>query len=576
MPDDLPLPEEKETILDQKQHQYPWFTRREFLGSSAAAMAGAYGLGLGLSEAAIPYEYDGSKFLLKAAEPNAKRGGKMRYGVLNAPAHFDVHQSGTVSNMGTQGVMYDNLIRRNPIDSGQTIIPDLAHSWEIAKDGKTYTFFLRKGVTFHDGAELTSEDVKATFDRIRQPPKGVSIPRTPLFATVSEIATPDKHTVQFKLSEPRPVNFIMGAIASGWNIIVRKKTLEDNKYNLRSIPNYPGTGPFQHVERVDKEVWRFKRNENYWNENLPYLDELEMYHLPPFSAELGAALLGGKLDYARLLDPVSAKKVNETEGMSSTDFFQSVIQAVWVNNDKPPFNDPRVRRAMHLVIDKAIMVETVQDVAPMMVGGFIYPFSDFATPKEDLIKRVGYQADPTAAIKEAKQLMAAAGHADGIKDVDFMVRDARTFSLWSQAIQAMLKEILNIESKLRTVQVSVWFDEALAGNFNLTISAIVSTLIDPSDYFNAWYGKDGPQNYSRWNNVPYQELVKKIDRELDNAERLKLIRQAEDIMEQDPPLLPVAWEKIYDGWFDYVKGHNPANYFGIYDVVRMDTFWLDK
>lgn len=554
----------------------PWLSRRGFLGSTAAAMAGTYGLSVGLSEAAIPHEYDGSKFQLKAAEPNPKRGGVLRYGVLSAPAHFDVHQSGTVSNMGSQGTMYDNLIRRDPRDSGQTIIPDLAHSWEIAKDGKTYTFFLRKGVKFHDGADLTAEDVKATFDRIAKPPKGISIPRTPLFATVSEINARDKHTVEFKLSEPRPVSFIMGAIASGWNIIVRKKTLEDHNYSLRDIKDYPGTGPFKHNKRVDKEVWILDRNKDYWNPELPYVDRLELYHLPPFSAELGAALLGGKLDYARLLDPVSAKKVNETEGMSSTDFYQSVIQAVWVNNDKEPFNDPRVRRAMHLVLDKAVLVETVKDVAPMMVGGFIYPFSEFATPTDELAKRPGYQADPTAAIKEAQELMAAAGYANGIKNVDFMVRDARTFSLWSQAIQAMLREILKIESKLRTVQVSVWFDEALAGNFNLTISAIVSTLIDPSDYFNAWYGKDGPQNYSRWANPTFQALVQQIDRELDDQKRLELIRQAEHIMEQDPPLLPVAWEKIYDGWFDYVKGHNPQNYFGIYDVVRMDTFWLDK
>jgi ABC-type transport system substrate-binding protein len=201
------------------------FTRRGFLGTAAGTAVGAYGLSLGLgrSEAAIPLEYDGSKFQLRAPEPNAKHGGVLRYGVLSAPAHFDVHQSGTVSNMGTQGTMYDNLIRRDPRDSGQAIIPDLAHSWEIAKDGKTYTFFLRQGVRFHDGAELTAEDVKATFERIRKPPSGVSIPRTPLFATVSEINARDKHTVEFKLSEARPINFMMGAFASGWNIIVRKK-----------------------------------------------------------------------------------------------------------------------------------------------------------------------------------------------------------------------------------------------------------------------------------------------------------------------------------------------------------------
>jgi hypothetical protein len=88
------------------------FTRRDFLGTTASTVAGAYGLSLGLSEAATPSAFDGSRFKLQAPEANAKHGGAMRYGVLSAPAHFDVHQSGTVSNMGTQGCMYDTLLRR--------------------------------------------------------------------------------------------------------------------------------------------------------------------------------------------------------------------------------------------------------------------------------------------------------------------------------------------------------------------------------------------------------------------------------------------------------------------------------
>jgi peptide/nickel transport system substrate-binding protein len=100
--------------------------------------------------------------------------------------------------------------------------------------------------------------------------------------------------------------------------------------------------------------------------------------------------------------------------------------------------------------------------------------------------------------------------------------------------------------------------------------------MDPSDYFNAWYFTNGPQNYSKWHNEAFDALVKQMDRELDTAKRKALVRQAEDIMEQDPPLLPVAWERVNDGWHSYVKGHNPKHYFGIYDVVRFDTVWLDK
>ena len=131
--------------------------------------------------------------------------------------------------------MFDNLIRRDPRDSGKTIIPDLAHSWEIAKDGKTYTFHLREGVQFHDGAELTADDVKATFDRIVKPPQASASRAACCSRRSSEINAPDKYTVQFKLAEPRPTNFMMSAIASGWNVIVRKKTLEDNNYNLRKV-----------------------------------------------------------------------------------------------------------------------------------------------------------------------------------------------------------------------------------------------------------------------------------------------------------------------------------------------------
>src|SRR5438874_12302100 len=275
-------------------------------------------------------------FQLKAPEPNPKYGGTLRYGILSAPAHFDVHQSGTVSNMAAQGPMYDNLIRRHPMDC-QTIIPDLARSWEIAPDGKTYTFFLRQGVQFHDGAAFTADDVHATFARIIFPPKGFSSPRTPLFSAVEAINVRDPHTIEFKLREARPKDFMLGAFASGWNIIVRKKTLEDNNYNLRQVMDFPGTGPFRHKKRVDKEVWIMERNPDYWNEGLPYLDGIEFYHLAPYSADMGGALLSGKVDYARGLDPAMLQKLQHTPGFSAISFYQSVIHAVWVNNQRKPF-----------------------------------------------------------------------------------------------------------------------------------------------------------------------------------------------------------------------------------------------
>src|SRR6201993_1003012 len=417
---------------------HPLWTRRDALNAGAAATAA--GLLPFRALAAVPNEFDGSKFQLAAPEPNPKRGGTLRYGITMRMPHFDVHQSGTINNLGSQGCMFDNLIRRDPRDSGKTIIPDLAHSWQIAKDGKTYTFFLRQGVLFSDGAELTTDDVKATFDRIAKPPQGISIPRSILFKAVGEINARDKYTVEFKLSEARPVNFMMSAIASGFNVVLRKKTLEDNNYDLRKVQIYPGTGPFRSVKYTENEVWIMEKNKNYWNKELPYVDGIEFYHVLPFSPEMSSAVLANRVDYVFATDPATYRKAGATPAMSTVTHYQSVLHATEINNKRKPLDDPRVRRAMHLALDRPALIDVVKDVAPLMVGGFLYPFSELAAPQQERDKWLRYPADAAGGHKEAHALMAAAGQRDGIKGLDFMVREIAIFNLWSQAIQAMLKE----------------------------------------------------------------------------------------------------------------------------------------
>ena len=236
-----------------------------------------------------------------------------------------------------------------------------------------------------------------------------------------------------------------------------------------------------------------------------------------------------------------------------------------------------MRRAFHLAFDRHVLVDVVKDVAPMQVGGFIYPFSEFATPKAELLKQVGYQEDPTAAIKEAKALMAAAGYANGLKGLDFMVRDIATFKLWAQAIQAMLQEGINVQTNLRTVVESVWFDEPRAGHFD---------LCDRRHRVDA-AGSVGllqclvPQRRAAELFILGQPEVQCSGRPDRRARSIPPSARhwsgrPRPSWKQDPPVLPICWEQINDVWWNYVKGYNPYDYFGIYDVVRQDIFWLDK
>ena len=138
------------------------------------------------------------------------------------------------------------------------------------------------------------------------------------------------------------------------------------------------------------------------------------------------------------------------------------------------------------------------------------------------------------------------------------------------AVQAMLKAI-GIETALRTVPPSVWVGEAQKGTFDITVGLSSSTLMDSSDYFRAWYSKDGPQNYSQWHNTASRTSCPRLPASSPRPSARTWSGRPRQFLTQDLPLLPVSWEKINDGWFNYVKGHNPYNYFGLYELSCAST-----
>jgi peptide/nickel transport system substrate-binding protein len=243
--------------------------------------------------------------MVKAPEPNPKRGGTIKIAGFGDPAHFDLDQSPTIVNLWPQSPMYDNLVRFNPIDGGRTIIPDLAEKWEVAPDGSSYTFNLRKGVKFHDGFELTAQDVIATYQRRQNPPEGVVSIRQELYRAVKSIEAPDPYTVTFVMSEPR--GYFLEALATGWSVILSKKTLDDNKGDLRRIPNYAGTGPYKFGAFTPRDKWVVEKNPDYWNKDLPYVDRIERISIQE-AKDRGTAVLTGQVDFA---DAVSVDTYRE-------------------------------------------------------------------------------------------------------------------------------------------------------------------------------------------------------------------------------------------------------------------------
>ena len=199
---------------------------------------------------------------------STKKGGTARAMVPAGLAHHDLHQSITFNNMGPQISMYNGLLYFDPDEDGVfSVGADLARSWELSDDGKSYTFHLNEGVLFHDGSTFTAGDVVATFDKILNPKEGVLSLRKIAFEKVDSVDEIDDTTVRFTLSQPDAI--LPKSIAIGFNVIVSKDTLEANDYDLRAVFDAPGTGPFKYSSHRDKEVWNLEKNVDYFKEGYP-------------------------------------------------------------------------------------------------------------------------------------------------------------------------------------------------------------------------------------------------------------------------------------------------------------------
>ncbi len=209
------------------------------------------------SLAAMPYA--------EAQQP--KRGGNFNFAISAEAPHYDPHASDTYATLHFSSPFYSTLLRYN-LDEFPEIEGDLAKSWTVSPDKMTYTFTLHEGVKFHDGTPFTSEDIKATYDRLRNPVQGVVSNRRATFSDIDTIETPNATTVVFKM---KAVNSSMlDHFASPWNTVYSAKDLAaDPKAPLTKIN---GTGPFTFVEHVKGSHVSGKRNENYFKKGLPYLD----------------------------------------------------------------------------------------------------------------------------------------------------------------------------------------------------------------------------------------------------------------------------------------------------------------
>jgi len=519
--------------------------------------------------------------MLRAPERTPKYGGVLRWAGLADAPFFDLHQCDTAACAAPLEPMYDTLLRYNPLDGGLTIIPDLAYTWEMSSDGLTYTFHLRDGVKFHDGAPLTADDVKSSFDHIIFPPPGILSPRKSVFDAVQKVGVVDSLTAQFTLSAPR--SFFIAAIASGWNVIYRKKTLEENHFDLKKVKVAPGTGPFIFDSYQSGQVWKMHKNPQYWNPELPYLDGLEMHHLP-YGPATAAALLTGQVDYAYGLGADTRADVQK-----QPDKFTTVTYGIpsalggYINFSHKPLDDVRVRKAMNLVLDRCVIKKSTAAIREINYGMWM-PSSDTAHAqayREAVLNHAPGYYCPTRPedIAQAKDLLSQAGYPNGkgFPKLDIMVRNINFLVAWGPLLQAFLKQHLNIDGTVRTVETAVWVDDWTKGSYDIGINGNPATVNTPAEYWKKWYGTGSSGNWNRGaSNAQFDALVEKIRAESDPEQPDDLIQQGTKMLDDWVPALVFGDAVIIDGFSKKLKGCDRKDRVTLFDDNRFDTCWLDR
>jgi len=513
--------------------------------------------------------------LLLAVAPAAlaetpKRGGTLDYGVVAEPPTYDCHAGNTFAVLHVVSPHYSTLLRfdlaRYPEVTG-----DLAQSWTVSDDRTSYTFKLHPGVRFHDGTPLTSADVKASWERLRDPPAGVVSIRKATFEDIAAIETPDPETVVFRL---RAVNAAaLPIFAMPWNCIY-------SAARLAADPNFPaktvlGSGPFKFVEHVRGSHWVGARNESYFRPGLPYLDGFRATFVPNPSAMV-SALQGGAIKAEfRGLSPNERDRLAEAlkDRVRIEESTELVAIILSFNAQKKPFDDPRVRRALSLAIDRRGASEGLKRQSRMgPVGGLMRPGSAFAASEAELTALPGFGRDPEAARAEAKRLLREAGQ----ENLAFVLSN-RNIPPYTQAGVYMVDQWrrIGIAAEHRPLETSPWTAALGSGNYDAIVDFTADLIDEPSFGLLKYLSVDrSPINSGKDIDRQLDGLYDRLTRSTDRAERLGLTRAFEKRQVEDAHSVPFLWtQRIVATWRE-VRGWTmgPSNYLGQY----LAEVWLDR
>ncbi len=505
-----------------------------------------------------------------------KYGGTFTLPHIDTPPSPSIHEEATASVVIPFMPLYNNLVlfdQHAPQNQMDTIKPELATSWKWSDDGTKLTFALREGVTFHDGKPFTSADVKCTWDMVSGlvPGKIRKSPRQAWYNNLKEVSVNGPNEVTFILGRPQPS--FLSLLAAGWSPVY---PCHVSSAQMRTKPI--GTGPFKFVEYRLNESMKMERNPNYWKKGLPYLDAIE-YRIVPNRGTRMLGLVAGKFDMSYPTDvsvPLLRDLKSQAPQLECKMRRTNVSTNLIINRDVPPFDNPDIRRALALAIDRKSFND-IQNEGEGALGGAMLPAPDgvWGMPLAIQNTLLGYDPDLAKRREEARAIMRKLGYGpDKRLKTRIFTRDVPTFRDPALIMNDQLKDIY-IDADLEVVDTPLYYNRVFKKDYSIGVNQTGSSLDDPDQNFYENYACGSLRNYTNYCNKDLEKDFEAQSVETDIEKRRKMVWDIERKLAED-----VARPIIFHGvgaacWHPYVKNMS-VMVNSIYNGWRWEDVWLDK
>lgn len=434
--------------------------------------------------------------------------------IASGPDFLDPHKANASLTFRMLLNVFEGLMNPKP---GGGIQPGLATSYKVSDDGLTYTFSLRKHVTFHNGDPMTASDVLYSFHRLMGTKTGH--PLSSQFKNVKNIKAPDDHTVIFHLKQPDSA--FLSMLTANQAAILSKKN--DGKQN-----NHPvGTGPYQFVKYLPQNKLVLAKYDDYWQEGLPYYEKVNFV----FQSDDQAALLSLKSGDIQLTSIAQHKYKEVKDDFHVVKQNTNAVFLLGFNEKRKPFNQLKVRRAINYAVDKDKIISAV-------FAGFATKLYSHLSPAMGVYYNSDLKGYYETNIQKAKRLMKEAGYADGFQTTITVPTHDNMYLDAAQVIAQQLQKI-NIKVKIEPVTFAKWLENVYQKRqYDMTI-------IDFTGYLSPYrilerYRTNASGNMMNYSNPAYDKLMNHVLQVTNKDKRIKMYKRAQRILTEDAAAVYIA------------------------------------